>query len=208
VKAASPIGKIRKLASEELMEEIDRTEKGEKKEGNETYMKAIVLFDTLYGNTEKIANSLAKGLQEAGVETEYVNIKGIDVGRLSSYDLLVIGAPTQYISASKPTKNFLERLNTVNLKGKYGFAFDTKLDYPLSGSGAKFIEKKLKGLGLEIIRPRSSAIVVVGQKKKDHDKKIEDVMLKEGMDKLFEKVGKELGVLLKERAKKREGVTA
>ncbi len=29
--------------------------------------RALVLFDTVFGNTEKIARSLAKGLQQAGV---------------------------------------------------------------------------------------------------------------------------------------------
>jgi hypothetical protein len=45
------------------------------------------------------------------------------------------------------------------LRGKQGFAFDTKLGSALSGSAAKYIEKRLKELGLEIFRPRQSAIV-------------------------------------------------
>jgi len=167
-------------------------------------MKAIVLFDTLFGNTERIASCLAAGLQETGIEAEYVNIKGVEVNRLVVYDLIVLGAPTQYLSASKPMKGLLERLKAVNLRGKYGFAFDTKFGYPLSGSAAKFIEKKLKGLGLEIIQPHSSAIVV-GQKTAV---KVGDAMLKEGIQDLFEKTGKELGVLLQERAQKTVGMKA
>ena len=167
-------------------------------------MKGIVLFDTLFGNTERVASRLAAGLQETGIDAEYLNIKGVAPDRLIGYDLIVLGAPTQYHSASKPMKDFLEQLKTVNLRGKYGSAFDTKFGYPLSGSAAKFIEKKLKDLGLEIIHPRSSAIVI-GQKAAV---KVGDAMLKQGTEEIFEKVGKELGMLLQDRAGKTEGVAA
>jgi flavorubredoxin len=154
-------------------------------------MKAIVLFDTLFGNTEKIAGSLARGLQEAGVEAEAVSIKSARIDRLAEYDLLALGAPTQYITASKLMKEFLERLKGLDLNGKCGFAFDTKLGSPLSGSAAKFIEKKLRELGLDIIKERSSAIVV-GQK----EGKVGGAVLKEGVEDLFRQLGKELGTLL------------
>lgn len=156
-------------------------------------MKAIILFDTLFGNTEKIAASVARGLQDAGVEAQAINIKAADVGELSEYDLLALGAPTQYFTASKPLKEFLRRLEDMDLKGSRGFAFDTKLESRFSGSAAKFIEKKLAELGLEIIRPRASAIVV-DQK---NTKRAGETVLKEGMEDLFESIGKELGMLLK-----------
>jgi flavorubredoxin len=160
-------------------------------------MKAIILFDTLFGNTEKIARSLASGLQEAGVQADCVNIRAARIDELAEYDLLALGAPTQYLTASKPLKEFLERLKGLDLKGRRAFAFDTKLDSRLSGSAAKFIEKKLQELGLDIIRQRSSAIVV-GQKKGD---KVGEAVLKGGMEDLFKQVGKELGALLSERQK-------
>ena len=163
-------------------------------------MKAIILFDTLFGNTEMIAQYLAKGLRQAGVESECVNISKVRTDELTEYDLLALGAPTQYLSASKPMKEFLDRLKTVNLKGKYGFAFDTKLGSFMSGSAAKVIEKKLKDMGLEIIKPRSSAIVV-GRKEKKDQAKIGDAVLKEGMEEQFEKVGSELGQLLQKTQK-------
>jgi flavorubredoxin len=161
-------------------------------------MNAIVLFDTLFGNTEKIALSIARGLQDAGVEARAVNIKAANMDGLAGYDLLALGAPTQYFTASKPLKVFLERLEGIDLKSKRGFAFDTKLDSRFSGSAAKFIEKKLTDLGLEIILPRASAIVV-GQKVKTAQ--AGDAALKPGMDTLFESIGRDLGMLLQKSAK-------
>lgn len=161
-------------------------------------MKAIILFDTLFGNTERIASCLARGLQEAEVQAESVNIKAARIDRLAEYDLLALGAPTQYFTASKPLKEFLERLKGLDLKGRRGFAFDTKLESRLSGSAAKFIEKELQELGLDIVRPRSSAIVT-GQKKGD---KVGQAVLKDGMEELFEQIGKEIGALLQSTQRK------
>lgn len=157
-------------------------------------MKALILFDTLHGNTERIAACLAEGLQEAGVQAQCASIRDADVDGLAGYDLLALGAPTQYLTASKPMKEFMERLKSRDLKGMYGFAFDTKLDSPLSGSAAKFIEKKLQEAGLQIIRPRRSA-TVAGQEGKR-------VALKTGMEELFRLIGREIGSVLEEMPKK------
>jgi flavodoxin len=120
----------------------------------------IVIFDSKFGNTERIATSLAGGLQRAGLETTCINTSNVSVDSLKNYDFIAIGAPTQMFSASKPMKDFLLKLQHVqDLKGKSGFAFDTKYASALSGSAAKSIEKRLEELGMEIVRPRQSAIV-------------------------------------------------
>jgi hypothetical protein len=67
-------------------------------------------------------------------------------------------------------KDFVDRLKDLNLKGKCGCAFDTKLDYFMVGSATKFIEKKLKAYGVDIIRPRRSAIVIGRNEKKEKEK--------------------------------------
>jgi len=80
-------------------------------------------------------------------------------------------------------KDFLEKLQEVQgLKGKYGFAFDTKFRSRLAGSGARFIEKTLTELGMKIIRPRQFAIV----------EKTEGP-LEEGEERAFERIGFEIG---------------
>jgi flavodoxin len=108
-------------------------------------LKACVIFDTRYGNTERIARSFETGLKEAGVQTVCTNAKEANLESLKEYDLIAVGAPTEKITASESIKEFLEKLkNTTDLSGMFGFAFDTKLSYPLTGSAAKYIEKELK----------------------------------------------------------------
>ena len=154
-------------------------------------MRAYVIFDTRYGNTEKIAKSFETGLKEAGVQTVCVNAKDVAVDSLKQYDLICVGAPTEAFSASKPMKEFLGKLKSIDLSGKYGFAFDTKLDWRLSGSAAKFIEKELNNLGLEVIAPHESAIVFTLKKRGA----ITGARLKEGEEKRFEQIGLQVGTI-------------
>ena len=120
----------------------------------------VVIYDSKFGNTERIARSLAGGLRMAGVETACVNTNDVHTESLRDYDLIAIGAPTQMFTASKPMKDFLVKLTELEeLQGKFAFAFDTKLPSRLSGSASKYIEKKLRDLGMTIIAPRRSAIV-------------------------------------------------
>ena len=156
-------------------------------------MRACIIFDTRYGNTEKIARSFETGLKEAGVQTICVNAKDVAVESLKQYDLICVGAPTEAFTAYKPMKEFLATLKSVDLSGKCGFAFDTKLDSRFSGSAAKFIEKELSNKGLQIIAPRESAIVF-GVKKEEGSAR-----LKEGEEKRFEQVGLQVGTALAAR---------
>lgn len=154
-------------------------------------MKAIVIYDTRFGNTESVAKSLQLGLKEAaGIQTAIcMNVRDMSVDSLIGYDLVCIGAPTEGFSASKSIREFLARLKAVKLAGKYGFAFDTKLDSRLSGSAAKYIERELISQDLRIIAPRQSAIVFAIKERGA----IVSARLKEGEDKKFEQIGIRIG---------------
>jgi hypothetical protein len=114
-------------------------------------------------------------------------------------------------------KDFLDRLEQADLRGKYGFAFDTRVDSFWAGSAAKFIENKLKALGLQIVRPHASAVVrraegegeggkeaKTGETKQERkarrarekEEKRAKVTLEQGMEELFEKMGAEIGEVL------------
>lgn len=148
--------------------------------------RAIVIFDSKFGNTGEVAKYLANGLQKAGVETTCQNFRDVQTEQLQQFDLIAVGAPTQAFTASVPIKEFLKKLDgSDRLRGKRGFAFDTKLGSPLSGSASKFIEKKLSQLGMEILRPRESAVV-----------KKSEGPLEEGESSNFESIGFDLGTRL------------
>ena len=78
---------------------------------------AIVIFDSRFGNTEKIAKSFERGLAGSGIGTKCVNAKEVSAASLKDYDLVAVGGPTEWLSASKPMKIFLDNLRTVDLRG-------------------------------------------------------------------------------------------
>lgn len=152
-------------------------------------MNAIVVFASRYGNTGKIARSIAAGLQLSGANASCLETKEVDIQSLGSYDLICVGAPTEAFSAYKPMKEFLGELRSVNLAGKYGFAFDTKLGWRFSGSAARYIEKELLKLGLQIISPCESAKV----KAVKEGGRITGAVLESGGHPRFVEIGKKVG---------------
>ncbi len=143
--------------------------------------RAIVIYDTKFGNTEKIARALARGMEKRGIKVDCVKADEVDVNKLVAYDFLAIGGPTHMFGVSKPMKAFLEKMKSVDVKGKKAYAFDTKLKSRFAGSAGKGIEKTLKGLGMSIVKPHSSAIVTGNEGP-----------LEEGMVEMFEQIGGEM----------------
>jgi flavorubredoxin len=128
--------------------------------GYEIMKKAMIVYDTVFGNTEKVASALAQGLESSHtVSVTLSRASETDAIRLSECDILLVGAPTHAWNASKPIKEFLQRISKSGLKGKRAFAFDTKMRSRMAGSAAKQIEKELSKLGAEIVRASASAIV-------------------------------------------------
>jgi flavorubredoxin len=145
-------------------------------------MKALVVYDSVYGNTEKVAKALAAGLESGGVGVDVVKVDAVKFDEISAVDLLCVGSPVHAWSTSKPMNDFLERLKGVSgLSGKKAFAFDTKMKSRLAGSAAGKIERKLKDLGLTIAKPSESAVV-----------KGRDGPLEESAEGTFKQIGAEL----------------
>ena len=149
--------------------------------------KALVVYDSVYGNTEKVARALAKGLEDGGVDVDCMRVDATKFDELGAYDLLVVGGPVHTWSASKPIKMFLERLKSVEgLSGKKAFAFDTKMSRSrLAGGAGGKIEGKLKSLGLTIVKPHASAVV-----------KGREGPLEEGAEETFKQLGAELAKMM------------
>lgn len=145
-------------------------------------MKALVVYDSMYGNTEKLAKALGAGLASGGVDVAVKKVDSIKSGELIGVDLLCVGSPTHAWNASKPTKEFLEQLKNVEgLSGKKAFAFATKMKSRLAGDAGGKIENKLRDADLTIARHSETAIV-----------EGREGPLEENAEETFEKIGAEL----------------
>lgn len=122
--------------------------------------RAIIIYDSIYGNTEKVAHAIAQGLESSGsVKVEIIRAEKTDAAMISNYDLIIVGTPTHAWRPSEKTREFLSRISESILGGKKGFAFDTRFSSRLAGSAAKKIQSTLSKLGVEIVRDYVSAIV-------------------------------------------------
>ena len=89
-------------------------------------MQALVIFDSVFGNTEKIAQSIAAGLRTAH-ETQCLRAGAVSVTQITSADIIVVGSPTRSFRATPATHSLLEAVPSAALQGKKVAAFDTRL---------------------------------------------------------------------------------
>jgi menaquinone-dependent protoporphyrinogen IX oxidase len=89
-------------------------------------MRGIVVFDTSYGNTKKIAETIAETLRESGIDVDLFYVK--DVKKLSAkdYNFLVLGSPTKFGTMSFAVKGFLGKVKSEEWMNKPFAAFDTE----------------------------------------------------------------------------------
>jgi multimeric flavodoxin WrbA len=72
-------------------------------------MKAIIIYWSKTGNTEKVARALKDGLEEAGVDVLLQNVEGIGDVDWFAYDLVCIGFPSYQWKVPKPMYEFLNK---------------------------------------------------------------------------------------------------
>ncbi len=123
-------------------------------------MRVLVVFETLWGNTERVARVIAAELDS----TMDVTVADSDSAPSSvdGFDLLVVGGPTHAFSMTRaatraqptaphvPTRGIREWLETVERPAQAiaAVAFDTRVNTPrLPGSAAKAIRHELRSLG-------------------------------------------------------------
>lgn len=101
-------------------------------------MKSLVVYDSVFGNTEKVAQAIAAALQ-----TTAVPVVQATPDQLEGLDLLIVGSPTR---SFRPTEGALQLLNALSknhLVGAGVAAFDTRIDLTtIDSSVLRFIVDK------------------------------------------------------------------
>jgi flavodoxin I len=128
-------------------------------------MKALVVYDSLFGNTERIAHAIGTSLGSR-VEVQIIRVGDVKPEHLSGLTLLIVGSPTQRFRPTMGTTDFLKSIPKDSLKGVKVVAFDTRLTESeigknrilaffvrLYGYAAEPISKELKKKGGELIQP-------------------------------------------------------
>ena len=117
-------------------------------------MKTLIVYDSMYGNTEKIAKIIGDAI--AG-EIRVLHVGDVDPSELLKLNLLIVGSPTQ---GGRPTRTIQDFLNSVSgsvIKGVNIAAFDTRLSsrwVRIFGYAAGRIARSLEKLdGIPVVPP-------------------------------------------------------
>jgi flavodoxin len=133
-------------------------------------MKTLIVYESAFGNTEKIAFALRDSIARFSdvVASQPKEVKASDI---QNYELILVGSPTQKFNPLPGISSFIKELPAASLKGKKVAAFDTRVDLSkvnnrflsfmvwLFGYAAEPIAKKLKAKGGKLIAPAEGFFV-------------------------------------------------
>ncbi len=98
--------------------------------------KGIVVYYSRSGNTREMAETIAKAMNDSGVDTECKSAETVHADDLPGYEALVIGSPCYYGQMAAPVKQLIDDLvgRHGQLNGKVGAAFSSSAN---SGGGSE-----------------------------------------------------------------------
>jgi hypothetical protein len=147
-------------------------------------MKAVVVYESMFGNTHEVAAQIGEGLREAGAEALVVRVGDCTDDLVRSAQLLVVGGPTHIHTMARPrtrtaavsqataahrgaqpgadgigVREWLDDLGEGH--GMLAAAFDTRQNAPkaLTGQASRGMHRRLVDQGYECIAPATSFIV-------------------------------------------------
>lgn len=114
--------------------------------------KISIIYVSSYGNTEKMAKSIARGTLIPGVQASLFNATQMSMAELVDEveisDGIILGTPTLNGKTPEPIFNIISNLVTLNVKGKAAAVFGC---YGWSGEAIQMTEDILKSLRFNII---------------------------------------------------------
>jgi len=114
-------------------------------------MRTLVVYDSVHGNTEKIAQAIGGAI---GDDVQVLRVGEADASALAAFDLVILGAPTHGGRPSPAMAAFLAKIPTSALQGKKTASFDTRLTpkwAKIFGFAAGKIAGRLKKMGATVL---------------------------------------------------------
>ena len=129
-------------------------------------MKALVIYDSFFGNTEQIAQAIGNALGSPE-DVEVLRVGNVKPEQLTGSKVLIVGSPTRGFRPTPAISNLLKSIPQNGLKGVKVAAFDTRFTMDeiessvfilrilvnIFGYAAKPIADRLEKKGGELIIP-------------------------------------------------------
>ncbi|NCC53536.1 MAG: FprA family A-type flavoprotein, partial [Spartobacteria bacterium] len=115
--------------------------------------KVLVLYDTMWKSTEKMAQAILEGAMQEGIEAKLIYIRATSGTFVATEMLdaatLAFGSPTLNMTLMPEAASVLTYLKGLKPAGKAGFAFGS---YGWGKGGAEDVEDYLKNMNVDILR--------------------------------------------------------
>jgi len=115
--------------------------------------RAVVVYDSMWGATERMALAISAGLAEAGVDHKVFHAAVSDVNDVTveifRARLVLYGSPTHNGGLLSSIMPLIEHVKGLRMKNKIGAAFGS---YGWSGEGPGLLEAHLRDSGIEVVR--------------------------------------------------------
>ena len=114
-------------------------------------METLIVFDSTYGNTEKIAKAIYDAITG---EVKVIRASIANPAELEAIDLLIVGSPTYGGRPTPAVQEFLDGISEYAIKGKKVATFDTRYStrmVKIFGFAADRISESLKARGATIV---------------------------------------------------------
>jgi len=106
--------------------------------------RVIIVYESKYGNTKLVAETIAEGMREVeGIEAVVSEVKEVDLNKLPDYDAILVGSPTHIGGPTWGVKRFIGKLGKLPLEGKLFAAFNTYLLAKSFEQAMKKVEKRI-----------------------------------------------------------------
>ena len=119
--------------------------------GGELEEKAVVVFDSMWGSTERLAKAITDAFTAKGVPVAYFDLRADHISDVITEVLtskyLAVGSPTINNQMMPPVAAFLCYLKGFVPKGRKAFAFGS---FGWGGQSVGLVEDELKAAGCEI----------------------------------------------------------
>lgn len=119
-----------------------------------SHNKAVIVYDTMWGSTEKMASYIADGLREGGTVVKQLSMHSnhrSDVAtELLDASALIIGSPVLNSNIFPSMADVLCYLKGLRKKGLIGASFGS---YGWNGAPVDELTKMLEGMNVEVVSP-------------------------------------------------------
>jgi len=122
-------------------------------------MNSLIVYDSQYGNTERIAQCITSTLRDFG-QARVVRVDQVYLEELQGMDMLILGCPTQGMRQTPAMQSFIAHIPREMLSSLSVACFDTRFRggfWMLSAAPA--MSKQLRMMGVELVAPPESFYV-------------------------------------------------